>query len=286
MKKTTYNEEFIMEHKLIMENWRKYVNERAIDNRSFLMRHGKKVNYFQLGTNIKQAIEAEDYEQFFEAVAEIIIAEAAWVFGEKAVWRATITQSIPVGGVFTVDRQMRYARRIYEAFQVTGALRGFTYMVKSGHAVSYILGGITNVPVIKAMARGLPIVSIAIDLVNIYTLAAEGTNDFRLNTAELALDMVKSLIDKDHYSKLAKDNPGHEEAMRYTTENFDKWDEETQVGWCVRHNKAPDDFEGELTCQVVLDNADPKLIQRAKAAQEKGPAGKTDADFAMAVPAE
>jgi hypothetical protein len=46
--------------------------------------------------------------------------------------------------------------------------------------------------------------------------------------------------------------------------------------------KAPKDFKGELTCRLVLDKANPELIQKAKIAQSSG---KSDGKLAMSVPA-
>ena len=68
-------------------------------------------------------------------------------------------------------------------------------------------------------------------------------------------------------------------------ENFDSWPAEDQIGWCLR-NPTPKNYKGTLTCKAILDTADPKEVARIrKALGIDGGAGMTDDQFAMSVPA-
>ena len=166
-------------------------------------------------------------------------------------------------------------------------------MILSGKAVSYILGGITNVTAIRGMAKGLPIVSIVLDLINIYLVAAEETNDFRVNTSGLAWDaiapaIINTIAGENFYDTraLGKDvSPEVYNKAVKSEENFDAWPEEDQIGWCLR-NSTPKNYKGPLTCKAVLNKADPKEVARIRKilGTDRG-AGKTDDKFAMSVPA-
>ena len=259
-----------MEHKLIMENWRKFVNEQVIDER-VVGAMGKASSGF--GT-----VTADDVME----IVKVFVSELAEVFSKAAKQALSSPGSTLPGGnpSASLGGATRFARRIGAALESAGLLGKLKIFLKDPKAARFLISKIGSVVVAKGLARVIPPVMIALEIYEIISLWNRETKG--VNTWGLALDAIRGT------HAYAKDAPKekYDAAMRYTTENFDKWDEETQVGWCVRHNKAPDDFEGELTCQMVLQKADPKLIQRAKTAQGKGAAGKTDADAAMSVPAE
>jgi hypothetical protein len=257
-----------MEHKLIMENWRKFVNEQAIDER------GAALSAMGKGASGAGAVTADSVLE----IAKIFVAELAEVFS-KAATKAISSPGSTLPGVnpsASLGGGTRFARRIGAALGRANLLGKLKIFLKEPKAAQYLITRIGSLAVAKGLARAIPPVMIALEIYEIVSLWNRETKG--VNTWGLALDAIKG----SH--AMAKDNPGHEEAVRYTTENFDKWDEETQVGWCVKHGDAPEDFEGQLTCQTVLQKADPKLIQKAKTTQGKGSAGKTDADTPMSVP--
>jgi len=263
-----------MEHKLIMENWRKFVNEQAIDEGGAALRAMGK------GTSGAGAVTADSILE----IAKIFVSELAEVFSaaaKKAISGAGgtlpgVNPSASLGGA------TRFARRISAALESANLLGKLKIFLREPKAAQFLISKIGSLVIAKGLARVIPPVMIALEIYEIISLWNRETKG--VNTWGLALDAIRGT------HAYAKDAPKekYDAAMQYTTENFDKWDEETQVGWCVRNSNknAPDDFKGELTCQIVLQKADPKLIQRAKAAQGKGAAGKTDANLPMSVPAE
>jgi hypothetical protein len=256
-----------MEHKLIMENWRKFANEQTINE--------KVMGALGNASTGLTTFTADDVTE----IIKIFVSQLAEVFSKAAI-NALSAPGSTLPGVnpsASLGGGTRFARRIGAALERANLLGKLKIFLKEPKAAQYLITRIGSLAVAKGLARVIPPVMIALEIYEIVSLWNRETKG--VNTWGLALDAIKG----SH--AMAKDNPGHEEAVRYTTENFDKWDEETQVGWCVKHGDTPTDFEGQLTCQTVLQKADPKLIQKAKTAQGKGSAGKTDADTPMSVPA-
>ena len=250
-----------MEHKLIMENWRKAVKEASLTTKAI-----------DVASGAADGMSVNDMNDIVSIFAKNI-AELLGIAARNPSNR-TLTMG---GGLGKMDpRRARFYRRVHQELSRSNLLGKLKVFAKEPRRWDYIIQRIGKGAVIKGLARVLPPIAIALEIHDIISLWNRETKG--VNTWGLALDAIKG----SH--AMAKDNPGHEEAVRYTTENFDKWDEETQVGWCVKHGDAPKDFEGQLTCQTVLQKADPKLIQKAKTTQGKGSAGKTDADTPMSVP--
>lgn len=250
-----------MEHKLIMENWRKYVNEESLATKI-------------VGTTAGMV---KSRPEDISDIAKMFVDYLMEAFGSAAKGVANAAGRVDLLPGASRDALVRRAGDgIKNALVRANLLGKLKILLTNFNGAKLLLSKIGSMAVAKGLARFLPPAAIAMEIYSIISLWNRETKG--VNTWGLALDAIK-----DSHA-MAKDNPGHEEAVRYTTENFDKWDEETQVGWCVKHGDAPKDFDGRLTCQTVLQKADPKLIQKAKTAQGKGLAGKTDADALMSVP--
>ena len=250
-----------MEHKLIMENWRKYVKESAAST------------VLGIASGTKDVVGIDDVDD----IAVELVSYLAGAFGyvsKKLVAGAPPPTSLLPGtsAVNAMGGGLRKARKLRTALANAGLLGKFNILLKNATWAKMLMQKVGTLAVTKGLARVLPPVAIALEIYDIVNLWNEETKG--VNTWGLALDAVnQTFFDVPHpgiATDLSPEKRAERDRERPTTDNFDKWDEETQVGWCVRNylKNAPDDFEGTLTCKAVIKKADPKLIQRAKPGPE------------------
>lgn len=287
-----------MEHKLIMENWRRYKEKESLSESA---QRGAYVATSVYGTAEEGGAVKELAEAMIE-LAVIFLAEPGKVMNSKAwpILQRYLGQTVVKYKRFTLTpKALKSAKRkVWADFISTPGIKDKLLKVFSNKkTIGVLLQKLFNT-IAPYFGAGLKKFSVAYMAYEVFQMSFGLTSMAMKRLGYSTVGDELGNLDWTDVIKLAsaalnplKDDParavdhkGHEEAMRYTTENFDKWDEETQVGWCVRNSNknAPDDFEGELTCQVVLQNADPKLIQKAKIAQSSG---KSDEKLAMSVPA-
>jgi hypothetical protein len=290
-----------MEHKLIMENWRKY--KKNLDEGL-----GALTGMNMATSAYDVAVDDEITQEFFEFLVEMVViflAEPSKVMNNPRIW--------PFLKKYTKLNFINYKKWTLEAGKGLNAAQRRAMKELSARPIARKLASLASneaarsAVVVRLMASVGPVLGVALPLAAVawalyeimkisFDVASKTMKAFGLrDTYDELGDHDWFNLTKDWWNRvnrgvfeddptLAKDSPGHEESVRYTTENFDKWDQETQVGWCVRNSdlKAPKDFKGELTCRLVLDKANPELIQKAKIAQSSG---KSDGKLAMSVPA-
>ena len=285
-----------MEHKLIMEKWRGYKEKVSLNESPQLAAWGATTSY---SVAAEDSLIAEVVEAMIE-LAVIFLAEPGKVMSSKA-W-PIMTKYIPKLNVMTYQtfsltpKALRSGKRkVWDEFISTPGIRDKLLKVLSNKKTILVVLQKTWIAVFPILGKTLTKASVLYMMYEVFQMSFGLTSvamkrlGYRNMEDEMGnldwtgvVKLARDALTGDH--AYAKDAPKakYDAAMQYTTENFDKWDEETQVGWCVRHGDAPEDYQGGLTCQIVLQRADPELIQRAKIAQSPG---KSDEKFAMSVPA-
>lgn len=310
-----------MEHKLIMENWRKY--KKSLDESPMA------VNVASTGYEVyddPEEITSEFVEFLLEMIA-IFFTQPSVVMNNSIIWPILQKYGVNIVNykIFTLEtagkslsRAQKNAMAQLTARSVQGRL-AFLLADKTARwaVVSqlFIKAGPIFGPAIKygAIAWMLyEIMKISFDLTG-KAMKSLGYKDTYDELGNYNWDQLGRDFDQEMFAKLNKALPDwlRKRIARVTSrplgvrppgrgkdvspevynknvkseENFDTWTEEDQIGWCLR-NSTPKNYKGPLTCKAVLDKADPKEVARIRKilGTDRG-AGKTDDKFAMSVPA-
>ena len=251
-----------MEHKLIMENWRKAVKEASLTTKVIDVASGS-VD----GININD----------IDDIVSILVKNLAEAFGLAS--RSLVKSGI-AGKVDAASGQApRVFRRIYAEMNSAGLLSKLQILFKEKQGASYLISKIRNVALTKGLAKILPPLAIALeikDIIDLWNRETKGTNVWSLAADAISGNHAYAKdASKEKYNKIVK-----------SEENFDAWEEDEQIGWCLRTGNAPKNYKGRLKCSTVLDKAEPEEVARIKKIIDKRePAGMTDQQVAMSVPA-
>ena len=298
-----------MEHKLIMENWRKY--KKSLDESPIA------VNVASTGYEVyddPEQITSEFVEFLLEMIA-IFFTQPSVVMNNSIIW--PILQKYGVNIVnykmFTLEtagkslsRAQKNAMAQLTARSVQGRLAFLLADKTARWAVVnqlFIKAGPIFGPAIRygAIAWMLyEIMKISFDLTG-KAMKSLGYKDTYDELGNYNWEQLSKDFDQEMFAKLNKALPDwlrkriirapgrgkdvSPERQSKSEENFDTWTEEDQIGWCLR-NSTPKNYKGPLTCKAVLDKADPKEVARIRKilGTDRG-AGMTDDQFAMSVPA-
>jgi hypothetical protein len=288
-----------MEHKLIMENWRRY-KEKVPLNES------PQGAAWVATTGYEVTTEGNVVSELVEAMIElaiIFLAEPGKVMSSKA-W-PVLKKYVPKLGVmnyqgFTLTPKALNSakRRVWREFINTPGIKDKLLKVFSNPKYAKVVQEKLWNTVAPVLGKGLKKASHLYMLYEVFQMSFGLTSiamkrlGYRTTEDEMGnldwtgvVKLARDALTGDHaYAKDASKEKYNK--IVKSEENFDAWEEDEQIGWCLRTGNAPKNYKGRLKCSTVLDKAEPEEVARIKKIIDKRePAGMTDQQVAMSVPA-